>query len=252
MQAKDAHWEPVQRLRAHEQVMAQIEERILAGDLSVGDRLPSERDLSAALGVSRPALRESLRVLEALGVLDIRRGGEGGAVLLGNPGPGFMNLLKLQLALGQFCARDVLQTRIALETWSCREAAEKHTDEDIADLTKLLDDMEDPTIPTLEFNKLDALFHVRIADGTGNALSSHLMQSLRAAINQQMIEAYAALEDWRTTATIVRAEHRGILEALASGDAELASQRVHSHIVDFWGHPSRLGDAKAGPGEKRE
>lgn len=247
MNPNDANWEPVRRLRAHEQVMAQIEERILAGDLSVGDRLPNERDLSVALGVSRPALRESLRVLEALGIVDIRRGGEGGAVLLGSPGPGFVNLLKLQLALGQFSAGDVLETRIALETWSCREAARQHTEDDIAALTSILDSMEDSDIPTIEFNRLDALFHVRIADSTGNVLSSHLMQSLRVAINRQMIEAYAALDDWRATATIVRAEHRAILEALVAGDAELSSQRVHSHIVDFWGHPSRLESTKAGP-----
>jgi DNA-binding FadR family transcriptional regulator len=65
--------------------MAQIEDRILAGDLSAGDHLPDERDLSARLGVSRPSLRESLRVLEALGILEIRRGGDGGAVLAGTP-----------------------------------------------------------------------------------------------------------------------------------------------------------------------
>lgn len=247
MNPQDSDWEPVRRLRAHEQVMAQIEDRILAGELSAGDRLPNERDLSVALGVSRPALRESLRVLEALGIVDIRRGGEGGAVLLGSPGPGFVNLLKLQLALGQFSSHDVLDTRIALETWSCREAAQKHTDEDIAELTSILDSMEDPEIPTIEFNRLDALFHVRIADSTGNTLSSHLMQSLRVAINRQMIEAYAELTDWRETATVVRAEHRAILKALGAGDAELASQRVHSHIVDFWGVPSRLGRSDAGP-----
>ena len=59
-------WEPVQRLRTYEQVMSQIEERILDGRLKAGDHLPSERDLALLLGVSRPSLRESLRVLEAL------------------------------------------------------------------------------------------------------------------------------------------------------------------------------------------
>lgn len=227
-------WQPVQRVRAHEQVMSQIEERILGGHLSAGDHLPNERDLSVLLGVSRASLRESLRVLEALGVVEIRRGGEGGAVLQGTPGSGFVNLLKLQLALGQFDQTDVLETRIALETWSCREAADRATTEDHAELQDLLDQMDDEDIETAEFNALDVAFHVRIAESTGNALCAHLMQSLRTAINRQMIDAYADLPDWQETAKIVRREHRAILDALVTRERETAAERVHEHITDFY------------------
>jgi GntR family transcriptional regulator, transcriptional repressor for pyruvate dehydrogenase complex len=227
-------WEPVQRLRAHEQVMAQIEKQILAGHLSVGDHLPNERDLSAALGVSRPSLRESLRVLEALGVVEIRRGGDGGAVLVGTPGQGFVNMLKLQVALGQFGHNDVLETRLALETWCCREAALRHTEDDLVDLGAILDQMDDPANEAADFNRLDAAFHVRIAESTGNRLTAHLMQSLRIAINRQMIEAYARLENWRETAKVVRREHREILALLRERDAEGAAKAVHDHITSFY------------------
>lgn len=227
-------WQPVQRVRAHEQVMAQIEQRIVAGELSAGDRLPGERDLSVLLGVSRPALRESLRVLEALGIVDVRRGGEGGAVLMGTPGSGFVNLLKLQLALGQFDQTDVLETRIALETWSCREAAERATATDHAALAAILDEMDDPEIETPRFNALDVAFHVRIAESTGNALCAHLMHSLRTAINRQMIAAYAELPDWRETAVVVRHEHRELLRSIEARDRELSADRVHKHITDFY------------------
>ncbi|MDN4615790.1 FadR/GntR family transcriptional regulator [Leifsonia sp. F6_8S_P_1B] len=232
----DATWEPVQRVRTYEQVMAQIEERILDGRLKAGDHLPSERDLALSLGVSRPSLRESLRVLEALGVVDIRRGGgpEGGAVLVGTPGPGFVNLLKLQLALGHFSQTDVLETRIALETWSCWEAAHRATDEDHTRLAGILDAMEDPEIDTGEFNRLDSAFHVAIAESTGNALTAHLMQSLRIAINRQMIEAYASLENWRETAKTVRAEHRELLAAIVRRDPDEAARQVRDHITSFY------------------
>ncbi|THG36218.1 FadR family transcriptional regulator [Glaciibacter flavus] len=229
-------WEPVQRLRTYEQVMAQIEERILDGRLKAGDHLPSERDLAVQLGVSRPSLRESLRVLEALGIVDIRRGGgaDGGAVLVGTPGPGFVNLLKLQLALGHFSAGDVLDTRIALETWSCSEAASRAGEADHADLARILDAMDDPSVETSEFNRLDTAFHVRIAESTGNALTAHLMGSLRVAINRQMIEAYAGLADWRQTATTVRHEHRDILDAIRRRDSGEAVHLVQDHIRDFY------------------
>lgn len=229
-------WEPVQRLRTYEQVMSQIEERILDGRLKAGDHLPSERDLALLLGVSRPSLRESLRVLEALGVVDIRRGGgaDGGAVLVGTPGPGFVNLLKLQLALGHFSAMDVLETRIALETWSCSEAAYRSTESDHGELAAILDLMDDPLIEAKEFNRLDTAFHVRIAESTGNALTSHLMGSLRTAINRQMIEAYEGLDDWRQTAQIVRHEHRTILEAITQREAQQSARLVSDHIHDFY------------------
>jgi DNA-binding FadR family transcriptional regulator len=229
-------WEPVQRLRTYEQVMAQIEERILDGRLKAGDHLPSERDLAVLLGVSRPSLRESLRVLEALGAVDIRRGGgaDGGAVLVDKAGPGFVNLLKLQVALGHFSQTDLLETRLALESWACAEAAARRTDDDLSELTAILDRMEEPAIETLEFNRLDAAFHVRIAEATGNALVAHLMESLRIAIHRQMIEAYARLTDWRATATTVRAEHRDILRLIGERDAAGAAAAVTFHIHSFY------------------
>lgn len=225
-------WEPVHRVRTHELVMAQIEQRIAAGQLRPGDKLPSERELSALLGVSRPSLRESLRVLEALGVVDIRPGG--GAVLQSSPGGGLVSLLKLQLALAHFSWTDVLETRLALETWSVREAARRSTDADHRDLVAILDSMESPSIETAEFNRLDAEFHVRISQSTGNALNAHLMGSLRSAIHQQMIEMYAALDDWQTTAAVVRREHREILAAIVNRDQALAVQRMQAHICDFY------------------
>jgi GntR family transcriptional repressor for pyruvate dehydrogenase complex len=240
-------WEPVQRIRTYEQVMSQIEDRILDGRLKAGDHLPSERDLATLLGVSRPSLRESLRVLEALGVVDIRRGGgvDGGATLLPTPGEGFVNLLKLQLALGHFSSNDVLETRIALESWSCSEAAYRHADSDIADLEAILDSMDDPEIETPEFNRLDTSFHVRIAESTGNALTAHLMSSLRIAINRQMIEAYARLTDWRSTAKAVRSEHRNILEAIRRRDSDGAVRLVRKHIHSFYAI-GNIGGASSG------
>ena len=243
-------WEPVQRIRTYEQVMGQIEERILDGRLKAGS--PSEptgtRRLARGL---RPSLRESLRVLEALGIVEIRRGGgpDGGAVLLSTPGDGMVNLLKLQIALAQFSWNDVLETRLALEAWSVEEAAYRSDDDDHRDLAAILDRMDDQEIDSSEFNRLDAAFHMRIAESTGNALTAHLMGSLRTAIHRQMVQMYAELEDWRETAKTVRREHREILQAIVAGDGPAAAdhvQRAHHRLLQ---HPySRRGrDPDLGP-----
>jgi GntR family transcriptional regulator, transcriptional repressor for pyruvate dehydrogenase complex len=238
-------WEPVQRLRTYEQVMAQIEERILDGRLKPGDHLPSERELSASLGVSRPSLRESLRVLEALGIVDIRRGGgaDGGAVLLETPGSGLSTVLKLQSALGHFSTTEVVEARVALETWSCREAAYRSTEQDHAELAAILDSMDSGTISASEFNALDAAFHQRIAESTGNALTAHLMGALRTTIQREMIQAYARLADWRETAKTVRSEHRAILAAIEAQDAAAAGRLVAEHISSFYQNNGHIGGA---------
>lgn len=227
--------------------MGQIEDQILDGRLKSGDHLPSERDFALQLGVSRASLRESLRVLEALGLIDIKRGGgpDGGATLVGSPGAGFVNLLKLQLALGHFNHTDLLETRVALETWSCSEAALRSTEEDHQDLGRLLDSMDDPAIDTHDFNRIDASFHIRIADSTGNALTAHLMGSLRTAINRQMIEAYAHLLDWRETIKTVRQEHRNILAAIQGRDPAKAARLVCDHINSFYTLGNVGGDQPA-------
>ena len=227
--------------------MAQIEERILDGRLKAGDHLPSERDLAVSLGVSRPSLRESLRVLEALGLVEIRRGGgpDGGAVLLSSPGDGMVNLLKLQIALAHFSWDDVLETRLSMEVWSVEEAAYRSQDDDHRELRAILDQMDDPSIDSSEFNRLDAAFHMRIAESAGNALTAHLMGSLRTAIHRQMVQMYAELDDWQETAKTVRAEHREILQAIIDRDGAAAADRVRRHIADFYkinahgGNPNR-------------
>lgn len=236
MAVSGGSWEPVQRSRTHELVMSQIEAQLRAGRLRAGDQLPSERELAGLLGVSRSSLRESLRVLEALGIIEIRLGGgpDRGAVLRMEPGLGFVRLLQLELAMGHFSDADVLGTRLALEEWSCANAALLSSPEDHADLTAILDEMDDPDIDTADFNRLDTAFHVRIAEAAGNALTGHLMGSLRMAIKQQMVDAYARLTDWRATAVVVRAEHRQILKAVEDGEPELVRELVRDHIRSFY------------------
>src|SRR5438105_1711206 len=76
----------VRQVRSFEDITLQIEAAIAGGQLNAGDRLPNERELSAVFGVSRPTVREALRVLEGAGVISIRRGGSGG-IFVAEPGP---------------------------------------------------------------------------------------------------------------------------------------------------------------------
>lgn len=117
-------WRPLYRPRTHEQVFAQIEQRLLDGRLRPGDRLPQERELADQLGVSRAGVREALRILEALGVLavGVGSGPSSGCVVVGPESDdgeqALATLLRLQLALARVSLGEVGQARDQLESWS--------------------------------------------------------------------------------------------------------------------------------------
>ena len=94
--------------------------------------------------------------------------------------------------------------------------------------------MEDATLEARQFNQLDAEFHVAIAESAGNALTAHLMGSLRAAMHLRMVEAYERLPDWRETVKTVKREHRDILRSIVERDPEAAARQVQHHITSFY------------------
>ncbi|MBX6383987.1 MAG: FadR family transcriptional regulator, partial [Microbispora sp.] len=124
----DERRRPDARPRAFEEVIARIEERIAADGLTVGDRLPGERQLAEQLGVGRSSVREALRVLETLGVVasQVGRGPDAGAVLTSRPGDALTDLLRLHLGLATLSMREVIDTRLMIEQWAAVRAATAH------------------------------------------------------------------------------------------------------------------------------
>lgn len=232
----DPAWEPVRRVRTHEQVLAQIEQKILDGTIRAGEKLPSERDLMAALGVSRTSVREALRALEAMGIIESRVGSgrDSGSVVTGQSTTALTNLLRLHLALTQTSLADLVETRVALERTAARGAASAHTDADLERLTGLLAAMRSTELEYPQFNALDTEFHVSIARISGNALSANLMQALRGAVESEMTAVFTRLPEWRTVADALTNEHEGILRAIEKGDGDAAAELVTCHIERFY------------------
>lgn len=104
-------------MKAYEVVLRHVEEAILAGQLSVGDLLPPERELAQQLGVSRSATREAIRALEAQGVLtsSVGAGPGSGTRVTDQQSKALTKLLRLQVALANFPVGDVVELRVALE-----------------------------------------------------------------------------------------------------------------------------------------
>ncbi|MFI8994380.1 FadR/GntR family transcriptional regulator [Streptomyces sp. NPDC053542] len=236
-------WRPVRQSRTHELVLESIEERVLAGELKAGDRLPPERELAPVLGVSRSALREALRVLETIGVLVAQagRGPDAGARIVRNPDDALGRLLRLHFALGSYCLEDVLEARVTLERSSFRAAAERaaaDADESKAGLdeaAELVARMGAPDVGVPEFNDLDTRFHVQIARSSGNALTSTLTSAVRESVRPLILRALEAAEDWPATAAALNAEHAELLRLVRAGDGVGAADLVERHIRGLHG-----------------
>jgi GntR family transcriptional regulator, transcriptional repressor for pyruvate dehydrogenase complex len=233
-------------VKNYELVLHRVEADLAAGRLRIGERLPGERVLAEQLGISRPSVREAVRVLEAMGVVRTATGSgpEAGAVIVAEPVSPLTAVLRLHLATNHLPMGDVVQTRILLESWSAREAAARQADASLAAgefkvAEELLERMDDTGLSPEEFHLLDAEFHVALSGLADNVLIAAVMASLRSAIHGYVLAAVPNLPDWEATALGLRAEHRAILAAIHAGEPDNAADLVAAHIRDFY-QASRL------------
>lgn len=234
-QANGSEWRPLPRMRTHEQVVAEIENRLNNGTLKAGDRLPPERQLAEALGVSRGAVREALRILEAIGVVEAGTGSgpTSGSTIVKDSTAGMAMVLRIHLQLASFTADDLVETRLTIERVAARKAAAVATEEQIAHLRSLVEQMRG-THTTSSYNDLDAAFHVAIAQISDNGLIAALMAAMREALRQAMVTAFERLDDPAATMEIVTREHEAIVDAIAAHDGAEAAERTVRHIEAFY------------------
>ncbi|NIK58784.1 FadR/GntR family transcriptional regulator [Kribbella shirazensis] len=224
-------------MKNYELVLHQVEADLAAGRLRIGGRLPGERVLAEQLGISRPSVREAVRVLEAMGVVRTATGSgpEAGAVIVAEPVSPLTAVLRLHLATNHLPMGDVVQTRLLLESWSAREAAARELGADELKVAEeLLDRMDDAALPPEEFHQLDAEFHVALSGLAGNVLIAAVMASLRSAIHGYVLAAVPNLPDWEATAVGLRSQHRAILTAVRGREPERAAELVTAHIRGFY------------------
>ncbi|MGH3357989.1 MAG: FadR/GntR family transcriptional regulator [Nocardioidaceae bacterium] len=214
-----------------DEAILRIKEMLLRGQLKPGDRLPPEKELSEELGLSRSSLREAVKALELIRVLDVRRG-DGTYVTSLEP--------RLLLEAMSFVV-DLHQDTSVLELFAVRRILEPaaavlaahHADAtDIEKLTAILAEVdEQTTIEDLVSHDLE--FHGFINRLCGNAYLSSLLESLSSSTVRARVWR-GLTEDGSVDRTL--AEHRAIVDALASGDSDLVRAAVTVHIsgVERW------------------
>jgi GntR family transcriptional repressor for pyruvate dehydrogenase complex len=218
------------RSLAHELVDG-IGQQIQSQALRPGDKLPTESAIMQAYGVSRTVVREALSRLQAAGLVETHHG-VGTFVLEGRPGTGFrIDPAEIATAVDVLA---VLELRISLETESAGLAAQRRTDEQLAEMRLTLDALESNLTGTGDTVSPDFRFHLLIANATGNRyfadIMSHLGATLipRARINSSRV----AMEDPAQYLRRVNREHEEIYEAIARKDAESARAAMRVHLTN--------------------
>jgi GntR family transcriptional regulator, transcriptional repressor for pyruvate dehydrogenase complex len=207
-----------------------IKSRIVSGDLKPGSRLPREADLAADLGVSRSSLREAVRALSLVRILDVRHGD--GTYVASLSVESLLDAVSFLLELHEDdSVLGVFQVRRILEPAATALAAETMSEDAVAELHKLADGADDGD--PAELVEQDLRFHAAIAAGSGNRLLASLLDSLSQPTVRARI--WRGLTDRDAIARTV-AEHQGIVEAIELRDAKLAEARAISHIagVEQW------------------
>ena len=226
-------FEPVATRRTFEEAVEQIAEKVKAGDLHVGDRLPSERELAARMRISRPTLREAVKVLAEAGVLEVRRGQAGGIFVAAELVP--RELLRSRQEIRVSEVAGVLEARRLLEPRVAQLAAVHASEDDFAVMAALIERKrelarrDDVLRHEDLFLQLDLKFHLAMARATRNSTVVSLMRSLfkRLEIARDMAVHAPPVPDW------VIDVHERTLAAIRSADFPAIEEVMDEHLAQL-------------------
>ncbi|MDE2887597.1 MAG: FadR/GntR family transcriptional regulator [Gemmatimonadota bacterium] len=222
---------PVRRTSLSDEIVGQIIDLISRDVLNPGDRLPPERSLCKQFGVGRTSLREALRTLSVMGILEPRVGE--GTFVSDNTSRYLEKSLSWGLLLDPKEVTDLVETRLMLESRNAFLAAGRATEADLQELDRTVRGIEGSLDESGEFLEFDVRFHLAIARATQNSILCNLLVMIRNYL-QEWIRA--SLEEPATHTAEVRArmsveEHGKILRAIRKRDAEAARVAMEEHIL---------------------
>ena len=208
-----------------------IKQMVVDGELKPGDRLPPEKELSERIGVSRNSLREAVKALSVIRVLDVRQG-DGTYVTALEPEQ-LLESLAFVLDLHQDASYvEILEIRRLLEPVAVEQACPHLTEEDFAALERIMEDL-DASYGIEELVDADVAFHRLINDRCPNDYLSTLLESLGGSTARARI--WRGLTDDSAVERTL-AEHRRILDALRARRPDLARTYAAAHVagVESW------------------
>ena len=232
MNSNEGGSRPAIQSRKKSAVLAQaIVAEIVAGEMKAGDKLASEADMCASYGIGRSTMREALRVLENQGVITIKTGPGGGPVVTPFDAGFLAANVALHLQLSGATFRDIMSARLVIEPAIAGAAAEHGDAETLKTLEAIVESGHgDPDRDTLVAGAAD--FHDVVAAGSGNPFFEYLMMALHR-ITEPFARRMQYEGDWRERLLV---HHAGIVEAIKSGDRDVAAGMMRMDLLDFFNY----------------
>jgi GntR family transcriptional regulator, transcriptional repressor for pyruvate dehydrogenase complex len=228
--ARNSQFEPLVRTSFAADAIRTIKHMILDGRLEPGQRLPPERALSEALGVSRPTVREAIRSLQAMNILESRHGA--GTFVSSLSVDELLRPLQFVLALSDSALEHLFEVRLLLEPGAAALAAERATDERLQLMRDCVARSYGPELTVDDHLRLDVELHELVVHASDNALLEHLMASI-SAMGEESRNYTARLPGVQR---LTRREHEAIVDAICARSPERARAAMTAHI-------SRIRDA---------
>jgi GntR family transcriptional repressor for pyruvate dehydrogenase complex len=197
---------------------------ILSGQVGPGEKLPSERQLSESFGVGRSVVREGIKSLGLLGLIEFRHGG--GTFLRGSASDLLPRVIEWGLMLGERRATDLIEARQHIETITTRLAAERRTPEDLDRIESALEAMK-AAKTTDAFVAADVEFHLAVADASGNLVMANMLKSISALLRVWIHRVMDAAESFEPS----RCEHIPVFEHIRDRNPAEAQTAMETHMA---------------------
>jgi GntR family transcriptional repressor for pyruvate dehydrogenase complex len=209
--------------RVAERVIDEICAYIDSHGLTNGDKLPPERVFIELFGVSRSSLREALRVLSTVGIIDVRHGD---GMYVAATTPAVRNQRALFDATEQHALRNLVETRLGIELAAVTAATRRASDDDLASLQRMLDEQESQMSQDPDFTWEPLGFELAVVELSGNSWLYDVEVMLREswlALSSGLRSSVGRHEEWHT-------EHRAIVASMRSRNVMQAQRLVMAHL----------------------
>lgn len=216
---------PIHSGRLYEQIVAQIETRILNGELRPGDQLPSERELAEQFGVSRTAIREAMKALTQKGLVEIHPGR--GTYVTDSTSQAIRHSIDLLVKIGsEDGIRDLVEVREIIEPEIAALAASRASEEHITCMQEAVDAMDRAMNDPETYIEADLDFHLALAQGSNNTLIPVLIDTLVDLLREHRKRAASV------DGGLERGQpfHKTILEAVILKDSDAARDTMRAHL----------------------
>lgn len=213
-----------------QQLLTEIREK----RLEPGTKLPSERNLMAALGVGRSSIREAINGLAMLGAVEVRHG-QGAFVT--DAAAGIAPSRSIAIALARGVTHELFEARLLVEMETARCAAIRRTDADLAEIAKALADHQRAVAEGVSAVEPSVRFHVEVAEAAHNEVLAGFVSSFAELLAERgpILEQVDGYREWEI------GQHRSVYEPIEAQDPELAAERMRSHLEAVVGHHEQIG-----------